>query len=184
MMNNGRILYFSVMDKNLYTSDWINLDGNHVHKSAIVHPNVKMGKGNWIGAFCVIGGNGEMRGVNQDDFKGHVEIGDKNIISEFVSIQRPYEKGRSTKIGDNNIIMRGSHLGHDTKVGNGCEICTGVILGGYSVIEDGVKLKLGVIVRNRVTIGIGAIIGMGSIVTKDVPAGEVWYGSPAKKSEK
>lgn len=170
------------MSNDLYTSDWINLDGNHVHKTGIIHPNVLRGKGNWIGAFCVIGSNGEMRDADQDGFKGHVEIGDKNIISEFVSIQRPFKKGEVTKIGDKNIIMRGVHLGHNSSVGNDCEICTGVILGGYSVIEDGVKLKLGVIVRNRVTIGKGAIIGMGSIVTKDVPAGETWYGNPAKKS--
>ena len=31
-----------------------------------------------------------------------------------------------------------------------------------------------------VTIGEGALIGAGSVVTKNVPAGEVWVGNPAK----
>ena len=53
-----------------YNSDWIDIDGNKIHKTAIIYPNVRMGKGNIIGAYCVIGSNGEMRNVNQEDFKG------------------------------------------------------------------------------------------------------------------
>jgi UDP-2-acetamido-3-amino-2,3-dideoxy-glucuronate N-acetyltransferase len=35
-----------------------------------------------------------------------------------------------------------------------------------------------------VTIGENAMIGAGSVVTKDVPAGELWYGNPAKSHGK
>ncbi len=35
-----------------------------------------------------------------------------------------------------------------------------------------------------ITIGENAMIGAGSVVTKDVPAGELWYGNPAKKHGK
>lgn len=31
-----------------------------------------------------------------------------------------------------------------------------------------------------ITIGENAMIGAGSVVTKDVPAGELWLGNPAK----
>lgn len=31
-----------------------------------------------------------------------------------------------------------------------------------------------------VTIGEDAIVGAGSVVTKDIPAGEVWAGNPAR----
>ena len=34
------------------------------------------------------------------------------------------------------------------------------------------------------TIGEGAMIGAGSVVTKDVPAGELWIGNPARFARK
>jgi UDP-N-acetylglucosamine acyltransferase len=168
------------MSVDLYNSDWINIDGNYIHKTAIVHPNVKLGIGNRIGAYCVIGSNGEIRGVAHDDFKGRVIIGDNNTISELVTIQRPANENDVTYIGDGNLIMAHSHVGHDVRIGDNCEICTGTILGGYSVIHSGAKLKLGVTVRNRKIIGSCALVGMGSVVVKDVKMGSVVKGNPAK----
>ncbi len=47
------------------------------------------------------------------------------------------------------------------------KICKGATVGAGSTILPGL------------TIGEGAMIGAGSVVTKDVPAGELWVGSPA-----
>ena len=164
-----------------YDQQWINTDGNHIHRTAIVHPNVKMGKGNWIGAYTVIGGNGEIRGVDQKEFKGHVVIGDNNVISEHVTIQRPFKEGESTVINNDSIIMAHSHIGHNAWIGDDCEICSGVIIGGYARIGEGVKLKLGATIRNRVIVWPNAIVGMRAVVTKDVKGFRVVYGNPAKE---
>jgi UDP-N-acetylglucosamine acyltransferase len=165
---------------NLYNNDWINIDGNEIHKTAIIHPNVSMGKGNTIGAFCVIGGNGEIRGISQKDFKGQVVIGNNNVISEFVSIQRPAECLQSTFIGDNNLIMAHSHIGHDVFISNNTEICSGSVIGGHVKIGNGSKIKLKCVIRNRVLVGENAIVGMGSVVTKNIENNQIVYGNPAK----
>src|SRR5574343_135422 len=157
------------MDKNILMSNDIydphsRFDSsNEIHPTAIIYDNVTMGKNNIIGAYSVIGSNGEIRGARQSDFKGTVSIGNGNVISEHVTIQRPLNP-TVTEIGNNNLIMAHAHLGHDCIVGNDTEICTGVILGGYSVVEDGAK----------------ALVGLGSAVVKDVAAESVVVGNPAK----
>jgi UDP-N-acetylglucosamine acyltransferase len=162
-------------------NDFINIDGNFIHKTAIVYPNVKLGKGNIIGAYSVIGSNGEIRGIKQCDFNGYVEIGNNNVISEFVSIQRPSIEGKKTFIGNQNLIMAHSHIGHDASIGSGCEICSGSIIGGYAIIGDGAKIKLGVTIRNRKVIGNFSTIGLGSVVTKDIEPNTIAYGNPARQ---
>lgn len=152
--------------------------GNDIHPTAIVYDYVEMGTGNKIGPYTVIGGDGEIRGVR--NFAGKVIIGDNNVISEMVTIQRPEAIERSTVIGNGNIIMAHVHIGHDAKIGDDCEICTGSVVGGYAAIESGAKVKLNCTIRNRKTVGRGAVVGMGSVVTKDVEPGNVVYGNPAK----
>ena len=53
----------------------------------------------------------------------------------------------------------------------------------YDSISVGSFVFIGVnsIVMPGVSIGDRSVIGAGSIVTKDVPAGEVWAGIPARR---
>ena len=48
------------------------------------------------------------------------------------------------------------------------------------VIEDEVFIGMGAMILKGVTVGRGAIIGAGAVVSKDVPAGAIVAGNPAK----
>ncbi|GHT87477.1 hypothetical protein FACS189474_0350 [Bacteroidia bacterium] len=47
-------------------------------------------------------------------------------------------------------------------------------------IKRGASIGAGSTILGSVTIGENAMIGAGSLVTKDIPAGQLWMGSPAK----
>jgi acetyltransferase-like isoleucine patch superfamily enzyme len=47
-------------------------------------------------------------------------------------------------------------------------------------IKKGASIGAGSIILGGVTIGEKAMIGAGSLVTKDIPANQLWMGSPAK----
>ncbi|MCQ2324358.1 MAG: N-acetyltransferase [Paludibacteraceae bacterium] len=49
-----------------------------------------------------------------------------------------------------------------------------------TLIKEGASIGAGSTILCGITIGENAMIGIGSVVTKDVPAGEVWVGNPAK----
>ena len=49
-----------------------------------------------------------------------------------------------------------------------------------TVIKKGASIGANATILCGITIGENAMIGAGSVVTHDVPAGEIWYGNPAR----
>ena len=49
-----------------------------------------------------------------------------------------------------------------------------------TIIRRGASIGAGSVVIGGVVIGENAMIGAGSVVTKDIPAGELWIGNPAR----
>jgi len=86
----------------------------------------------------------------------------------------------SVRIGNHVAIMPGVVLSHDGLVEDYATITSGVRLGGTVHIGTGAYIGAGALVRERVSIGAWSMIGMGSVVTRDVPAGQLWFGTPAR----
>ncbi len=76
--------------------------------------------------------------------------------------------------------MPGIVLTHDNVIDDYATLAAGVKLGGGVHVGRGAYIGAGVVVRENVRIGAWAMVGMGSVVTRDIPAGELWLGSPAR----
>jgi acetyltransferase-like isoleucine patch superfamily enzyme len=80
------------------------------------------------------------------------------------------ELGDRVRCGANTVITDTDWHSDDPRAGRPAPV----------VIEDDVWLGLNVTVLKGVRIGAGALIGAGSVVTRDIPAGCVAGGNPAK----
>lgn len=170
---------------------------NQIHETAIIGPNVKMGKNNYIGPYCYITGNTTIGDNNRleaycsigtaaehkeyfSKTDGETIIGNNNTFREFITINAG---SISVTIVKNNVTMlRNSHIGHDCYVEDSVTLSCNVLLGGHSYIMEGSNFGLGSICHQYSIIGAYSMIGMGCIVTKKTPIepGKVYVGSPAR----
>ena len=142
-------------------------DGVELISNIHIEGNTKIGKGTKIFPFASIGT------VPQDlKYKGEensLEIGENNIIREYVTIN-PGTKGGGAKtiIGNNCLLMISSHVAHDCKIGNNVVIANNVPLGGHVTVEDSVVIGGNSAVQQITRIGRLAMIGGMTGVLKDV----------------
>lgn len=83
-------------------------------------------------------------------------------------------------VGRHAVVMPGVILTHDDAIGDAVTFGAGVRVAGGVTVGDCAYLGSGCLIREGLHIGAGALVGMGSVVTRDVPAGEVWMGVPAR----
>lgn len=185
---NAKIGKNNYIGPNCYIGDCVIGDNNVIHSNVSVYDRTIIGNNNVIhsGAILCVDGLGCVREAD-------------GSLKEF-----PQMGG--VKIGDNCYIGGNTHIASgslsDTIIENGCKINGMCFIGSNDHLYENVwitgstmlagSVKVGknttifsrVVVRDWTSIGEGCTIGMGSVVTKQVPDGETWVGSPAKKFEK
>jgi len=163
----------------------------------VIGPNVEVGSGSRIGPHVVI--NGPTRigcdnrifqfasiGEEKKKKKYHgeaslLEIGDRNTIREFSTINRGTEDGGGiTRLGNDNWLMAYIHIAHDSLIGNNVTMANGASLAGHVTIDDYAILGGFTLVHQFCAIGQSAFCGMGSAISKDIPPYVLVSGNPAQ----
>ena len=136
-----------------------------------------------------VGKNFYFQGPIQFNYGTHTFIGD-NFFANFNLLVMDDGKiniGNNVMIGPNVSLLASNHpLIADERVRlrypdghvSMSEFASGI------TIEDDVWIAAGVSVIDGVTIGKGAVIGAGSVVTRNVPAGWLAVGNPARAIRK
>jgi len=174
MGNDVKIGPYSIIEGNITIGDGSIIEGHTFLKG-----NLTIGKNNHIYQFCSIGD------FPQDiTYKGedtYIEIGDNNIIREYVSIHRGTTKeDHVTKVGNNNFLMGHVHVAHDVKIANRCRLVNSVNLAGHVRVGEGVTIGGGTYISQFVSVGRGSYIGGASAIDRDIPVFCTAYGNRAK----
>lgn len=150
-------------------------------KYCVIAPDVKLGKNVKIFSFANLYG---------------CEIGDNTKIGTFVEIQKNAFIGKNCKISTHTFICEGVHIEDNVFIGHNVTFINDMYPrattadGKMQTEEDwsvvptyvkkGASIGSSVTILAGVTIGENAMVGAGAVVTRDVPAGAIAAGNPAK----
>ncbi|MBP7935146.1 MAG: N-acetyltransferase [Phycisphaerae bacterium] len=148
---------------------------------ARIAPDVRLGENVTIHAFVNLYG---------------CSIGDDTRIGTFVEIQKNASVGRRCKISSHSFICEGVAIEDDCFVGHGVMFINDKYPRATAAdgrpqgeqdwqvvstrIRHGASIGSGAVILCGITIGERAMIGAGAVVTRDVPAGAVVAGVPAR----
>jgi len=146
-----------------------------------VMPNVKLGQNVRIFGFVNLYG---------------CEVGDDSRIGTFVEIQKNAKIGQRCKISSHTFICEGVKIEDDVFIGHGVMFTNDLFPRATTetgapqteadwqclptTIKRGASIGSNATLLCGITVGERAIVGAGAVVTKDVPAGTIVAGNPAR----
>jgi sugar O-acyltransferase (sialic acid O-acetyltransferase NeuD family) len=102
------------------------------------------------------------------------QLGSGVIVNCGVSV------GGGAAIGNNVTVCPGSIVGHDAMIGDCSIIAPGAVISGFVRIERNCYIGARSVIRQHLRVGEGSLVGMGAVVVREVVAGSVVVGNPAR----
>ena len=182
-----------------------NQNNQFIDESAVIYPNVFIGKNVRIGKNTRIFAGVSI--LDNTEIGDNVVIGSNTVIGHFAFYYKKKPEGYErlhtcggvkidddveigalctidagvsgiTKIGKGTKLDNQVHIGHDTVVGEDCLMAAGVGLAGCVTIKNRVILWGQVGCASDVVIGDDTIVLAQSGISKDLEGGKTYFGSP------
>ena len=137
--------------------------GSHV----VIKGPTRIGKDNRIFQFASVGEDPQDKkyqgGVTQ------LEIGDRNVIREYCSVNRGTELGGGlTQIGNDNLLMASVHIAHDCRIADHTIFANYSGLAGHVLVDDYAILSAYAAVHQFCRIGAHSFVAKATMVVQDV----------------
>lgn len=123
-------------------------------------------------------------------------IGDSTKIGSFVEIQKGVSIGRNCKVSSHTFICEGVTVEDEVFIGHGVNFINDKYPRATTsegelqteadwtvertLVQRGASIGTNATILGGITIGERSIVGAGSVVTRDVPAGAIVAGNPAR----
>ena len=153
--------------------------GTHIGPHVVINGPTRIGRDNKIFQFASIGDAPQDKKYAGEPTR--LEIGDRNTIREFVTINRGTIQDEGvTRVGDDNWIMAYVHIAHDCQIGNQTIFANNASLAGHVTVGDFAILGGFTLVHQFCSIGTHSLTAFGSGISLDVPPYMTVGGSPAR----
>ena len=143
-------------------------EGTRIGPHVVIEGPTRIGRDNTIAQFSSLGGDPQDKKWQGE--RTELVIGDRNLIREFVTINRGTgDGGGITRIGDDNWLLAYVHIAHDCQIGSHTVFSNYSALAGHVEIGDWVIVSGYAGVHQFCKVGAHAFIAMGCLVGADVP---------------
>ena len=141
--------------------------GTWIGAGAVIYGPTKIGENNQIYGTAVLGGAPQDLGYEGEPTR--LEIGDRNVIREGVTIHRASVKEKwVTKVGNDNYLMGATHVGHDVIFEDHVITSNRVLIAGHTHVHSHVNFSGNTATAQFVTVGRYAFIGAYSGTRRDL----------------
>jgi UDP-N-acetylglucosamine acyltransferase len=134
----------------------------------VIDGRTTIGRENRVFQFASVGA--EPQDLKYRGEESRLEIGDRNIIREFATVNPGTTGGGMvTSVGSDTLLMNYAHVGHDCRVGSHCVLANSATLAGHVTVHDWVIVGGLAAIHQFVRVGESAILAGGAMVIHDVP---------------
>ena len=154
-------------------------DGTVIGPHVVIEGPTRIGRDNRIAQFASLGGEPQDKKFAGE--RTELVIGDRNLIREFVTINRGTgEGGGATRIGNDNWLLAYVHIAHDCQLGNHVVFSNYAALAGHVEVGDWTVFAGYSGAHQFCKVGAHAFVAGGAILTRDLPPYVMIAGNPAK----